>query len=117
MEKAANEAKDEVASARMEDLKTFVSLEAELDIKSFPNKDPEKGLFMESLATKAPRVSGVVKAWLDSATEEEFNQSIYFAEGFLRCRYQREALQKPLAELDDSLIDESSDVELLQVGC
>lgn len=58
-----------------------------------------------------------VNKCVDAAVEAQFDQSVFYAEGFLQCRYQVEMLQKPLAELDGALTDEPSSDELLKAGC
>lgn len=117
LNEAAQKVEDAAVSAQTEDLQTFAKLEAELLLQQFPDKDPEKGVFVESLASSVPRVSELANGWLDYAIEAQFNNSVCFFEGFLRCHYQIEALQKALVELDDSLVDEPSDEEFLKDAC
>lgn len=50
----AGKAKAKVAAVRAADLKVFAELEANLGLEAFPNENPEKALFVESLTTRAP---------------------------------------------------------------
>lgn len=61
---------------------------------------------MEPLPLRLPRAAEVAKGSLDSAADVQLNQSVCFAEDFLRCCHQIEVLQKSLAGLDGSLMDE-----------
>lgn len=88
LEEAARKAEAEVAVIRVADLKVFAIMEKNLGIGPLLNEHPEKGLFVESLANRVPRVSEAAKGWFDSAAEAEFTQSVCYVEGFLRCRYQ-----------------------------
>lgn len=69
------------ALARVEgDQGVLAPLEGLLRLSPLPNEDPEKAQF---LAVRVPLLEKVMRRVLDSATEVEFNQSVYFAKGFL----------------------------------
>lgn len=63
-----------------------------------------------------PCLASAAKRLLDSTTDAEFEHSVYFAEGFLRCWYQVELLKNSFAELDDTLTNEPSNSDLFRAG-
>lgn len=71
-------------------------------------------MFVEPIINRVSRITKKAKEFVDAGVEAEFNNSAFFAEGFLRCRYKIETVQKPLSSLlDGSFNDEPSDEELL----